>query len=128
LIEAPEHVGPVEEVVSRPVVELSGVSRVFGVDPPVHALREVDLSIWPGEWVAIVGPSGSGKSTLLNVLGLLDRPDAGHYVLEGADSAAVGGVEAHIGAEYGAVFNRQLSSLIEESASQLTFLTRPDPP
>ena len=45
----------------------------------------MELSIWPGEWVAIVGPSGSGKSTLLNVLGLLDRHTAGTYRLEGVD-------------------------------------------
>ena len=72
---------------ARPVVELAGVSRVFGVDPPVHALREVDLTVWPGEWVAIVGPSGSGKSTLLNILGLLDRQTSGTYLLEGVDTA-----------------------------------------
>ena len=68
-----------------PVVELRGVSRTFDRDPPVHALRGVDLTIWPGEWLAIVGPSGSGKSTLLNVLGLLDRQSEGTYRLDGVD-------------------------------------------
>jgi ABC-type lipoprotein export system ATPase subunit len=71
--------------VTSPVVELRGVSRTFDRDPPVHALRDVDLSIWPGEWLAIVGPSGSGKSTLLNVLGLLDRHTAGTYLFDGTD-------------------------------------------
>jgi len=69
----------------QPVVELIGVSRTFERDPPVLALRGVDLTIWPGEWMAIVGPSGSGKSTLLNILGLLDRQTAGTYRLEGVD-------------------------------------------
>ncbi len=73
----------------RPVVQLTGVSRTFGGDAPVHALRGVDLSIWPGEWLAVVGPSGSGKSTLLNVLGLLDRHTAGTYRFEGVDVAAL---------------------------------------
>jgi ABC-type lipoprotein export system ATPase subunit len=68
-----------------PVVELRGVSRTFDRDPPVYALRGVDLTIWPGEWLAIVGPSGSGKSTLLNVLGLLDRQTEGTYRLDGVD-------------------------------------------
>jgi ABC-type lipoprotein export system ATPase subunit len=68
-----------------PVVELRGISRTFDRDPPVHALRGVDLSIWPGEWLAIVGPSGSGKSTLLNVLGLLDRQTEGTYRFDGVD-------------------------------------------
>jgi ABC-type lipoprotein export system ATPase subunit len=72
--------------VTTPVVELRGISRTFDRDPPVHALRGVDLTIWPGEWLAIVGPSGSGKSTLLNVIGLLDRQTAGTYRLDGVDA------------------------------------------
>ena len=72
-----------------PVVRLVGLSRTFGEDPPVHALRDVDLTIRPGEWVAIVGPSGSGKSTLLNILGLLDRQTAGTYHFDGIDVAGL---------------------------------------
>jgi ABC-type lipoprotein export system ATPase subunit len=72
-----------------PIVRLQGVTRTFGVDPPVHALRAVDLTIWPGEWLAIVGPSGSGKSTLLNILGLLDRQTDGVYEFEGRDTATL---------------------------------------
>lgn len=72
---------------ATPVVELSGVWRTYGLEAPVHALREVDLRILPGDWLAIVGPSGSGKSTLLNVIGLLDRPTSGTYLLHGNDVA-----------------------------------------
>jgi ABC-type lipoprotein export system ATPase subunit len=72
-----------------PVVELRGVSRTYGSDPPVQALRGVDLTIYAGDWVAIVGPSGSGKSTLLNILGCLDRPTAGSYVIEGIDASVL---------------------------------------
>jgi putative ABC transport system ATP-binding protein len=68
------------------LIELAAVERVFHLgDSEVHALRALDLSIAAGEYVAVMGPSGSGKSTLLNVLGLLDRPDAGTYRLEGRD-------------------------------------------
>jgi ABC-type lipoprotein export system ATPase subunit len=74
---------------SEPIVRLQGVTRTFGVDPPVHALRAVDLTIWPGEWLAIVGPSGSGKSTLLNILGLLDRQTDGVYEFEGRDTSTL---------------------------------------
>lgn len=77
-------VGPV-----TPVVEMVGVSRSFPGPPPVHAVREVTLTIWPGEYVSIVGPSGSGKSSLLHLLGLLDRPDAGEYRLDGVDVAGL---------------------------------------
>jgi ABC-type lipoprotein export system ATPase subunit len=72
-----------------PVVELRGVSRTYGTDPPVQALRGVDLAIYTGDWVAIVGPSGSGKSTLLNILGCLDRPTAGSYVIDGIDASGL---------------------------------------
>jgi ABC-type lipoprotein export system ATPase subunit len=70
-----------------PLIELAGLSRTFGTDPPVHALREVDLTVDRGEWLAIVGPSGSGKTTLLNVLGCLDRQTAGTYSFDGIDVA-----------------------------------------
>ena len=68
------------------LIELSGIERIFRLgDSEVHALARLDLEIAAGEYVAVMGPSGSGKSTLLNLLGLLDRPDAGTYRLEGRD-------------------------------------------
>ena len=72
---------------SSPVqIELAGIERVFHLgDSEVHALRNLNLSIGAGEYVAVMGPSGSGKSTLLNLLGLLDRPNTGLYRLEGRD-------------------------------------------
>jgi putative ABC transport system ATP-binding protein len=71
---------------SAALIELAGIERVFQLgDSEVHALRSLDLSIAAGEYVAVMGPSGSGKSTLLNLLGLLDRPNAGTYHLEGRD-------------------------------------------
>jgi putative ABC transport system ATP-binding protein len=80
--------------VSRPLLELQGVSRTYQLGgQPVHALVEVDEEIGAGEHVAIMGPSGSGKSTLLNVLGCLDRPDAGSYLLDGRDVARLSDAE-----------------------------------
>jgi putative ABC transport system ATP-binding protein len=71
---------------SEAQIELQGIERSFHLgDSVVHALAGIDLRIAAGEYIAVMGPSGSGKSTLLNMLGLLDRPDAGHYRLEGRD-------------------------------------------
>lgn len=66
------------------MIQLSDISRVFHMgDQAVHALDHIDLEINSGEYVSIMGPSGSGKSTLLNVIGLLDRPNSGQYLLDG---------------------------------------------
>ncbi len=73
-----------------PVVQLENVSRVYRMgDTEVRALDEVSLQVDHGEMVAIMGPSGSGKSTMMNLLGCLDRPSSGRYVLNGEDAGAV---------------------------------------
>jgi putative ABC transport system ATP-binding protein len=66
------------------VIEVKKLSRIFrNGDIEVHALKDVDLVIGPGEFVAIMGASGSGKSTLLSILGCLDKPTTGEYFLDG---------------------------------------------
>ena len=83
------------------LIELSGIDRIFYLgDSEVHALRNLELSIDAGEYVAVMGPSGSGKSTLLNLLGLLDHPNAGTYRLEGRDVTTLSPEEqAHVRSE-----------------------------
>ena len=72
------------------MIRLEGIRRSFRMgDQEVRALDGIDLAIGGGEYLSVMGPSGSGKSTLLNVLGLLDRPDAGRYLLDGTDVAAL---------------------------------------
>jgi len=66
-----------------PEIEVINLARTFAGTPPVHALKPCSFSIDPGDFVAICGPSGSGKSTLLGLLGLLDVPTGGEYVLGG---------------------------------------------
>jgi putative ABC transport system ATP-binding protein len=69
----------------EPVIALRDLVKTYRKQnaPPVHAINHISLDIDRGEFVAILGPSGSGKSTLMNVIGLLDRPDGGEYLLNG---------------------------------------------
>jgi putative ABC transport system ATP-binding protein len=75
---------------STAVIELRGVARTYPGPPPVPALRPVDLLIANGDYLAVTGASGSGKSTLLHLLGLLDSPTAGSYLLDGLDTSRLG--------------------------------------
>ena len=71
---------------SASVIELAGASRIYEMGAErIEALRGVDFTVRSGEYLAIVGPSGSGKSTLMNVIGCLDRPTAGRYLIDGID-------------------------------------------
>ncbi len=70
----------------NPLLELRDVSKIYGAgDALMKALAGVNLSIYAGEFVAIMGPSGSGKSTCMNILGCLDTPSTGHYFFQGID-------------------------------------------
>jgi putative ABC transport system ATP-binding protein len=76
------------------LLELRDVKKVFLTDElETHALSDIHLSIQRGEYVAIEGPSGSGKTTLLSILGLLDAPSGGEYLLQGRSVARLGGRE-----------------------------------
>ncbi len=69
-----------------PVIALHNITKVYQMgDVEVHALRGIDLEVYPGEMIAIMGPSGSGKSTLMNIIGCLDVPTSGTYELDGKD-------------------------------------------
>ncbi len=76
----------------RPVVDVRGVTKIYDLDgQSIRALDGVDLTIEPGEFVAVMGPSGSGKSTFMHIVGMLDRPTDGRYWLEGTDVSSLDG-------------------------------------
>jgi putative ABC transport system ATP-binding protein len=69
-----------------PIIQLDGIHKVYQTgDVSVHAVRDVSLTVQPGDFVAIMGASGSGKSTLMNIIGCLDQPTRGRYALDGVD-------------------------------------------
>jgi putative ABC transport system ATP-binding protein len=69
---------------NSPLIKLNGLSKVFYTEEvETHALADIHLSIAPGEFVSIAGPSGCGKTTMLSILGLLDSPTGGEYLLDG---------------------------------------------
>ncbi|TAJ78295.1 MAG: ABC transporter ATP-binding protein [Gallionellaceae bacterium] len=80
------------------MIELQNVGRMFTVgDQKVAALRDINLQLGDGEYLSIMGPSGSGKSTMLNMLGLLDRPSSGNYLLDGGNVTELNDVQqAHV--------------------------------
>jgi putative ABC transport system ATP-binding protein len=89
----PEHERPLRDPsrAARPVIDLAGVTKTYAMgELAVHALRGVSLRIGRGELVAIMGSSGSGKSTLMHILGCLDAPTTGRYLLDGVDVRTFG--------------------------------------
>jgi putative ABC transport system ATP-binding protein len=75
----------------QPVLDVRAVTKTYGSgDTEVRALRGIDLTVERGEYVAVMGASGSGKSTLMNILGCLDVPTTGRYLLDGVDVSRLG--------------------------------------
>jgi len=100
--------GPDGEPFAGPLICLQGIDRVFVIDDvTTHALRDVNLEVNRGEFVAVNGPSGSGKTTLLSICGLLEAPSAGSYTLNGHD---VSGLNASARA---AVRNREVGFIFQ---------------
>jgi putative ABC transport system ATP-binding protein len=90
------------------LIEMHDLTRVYQLGPQeIYALRGVTLNIEPGEYVAIMGPSGSGKSTLMNIIGCLDTPSAGRYLLDGIP------VESMNEDELAAVRNRKIGFVFQ---------------
>jgi len=79
-------------VISEPIIKLEGITKIYKTgEEDTQALKGIDLDIKKGEFVAIMGPSGSGKSTLMHIIGLLDKPTAGTYLLNGKNVSKISG-------------------------------------
>jgi putative ABC transport system ATP-binding protein len=91
-----------------PVISVRNLSKTYHVgDHSVHALRAISLDVEAGEFVAVIGPSGSGKSTLMHILGCLDQPTSGQYLLDGKDVSHLSDNEVSL------VRNRQIGFVFQ---------------
>jgi putative ABC transport system ATP-binding protein len=96
------------QTATNDVIVTRALTRSFPMgDTVIRALQGVDVTICRGEYVAIMGPSGSGKSTLMNIIGCLDRPDSGEYLLNGTSVAKLGD------AELAALRNREIGFVFQ---------------
>ena len=99
------------------IIDLKDVKKVYQMgDLEVHALQGVNLKIYEGEFVSIMGPSGSGKSTLMNILGVLDQPTHGEYYLDGVN------VERLRENQLASVRNKKILYLLYENNSFIHFI------
>jgi putative ABC transport system ATP-binding protein len=113
------------------VLELSGVSKSYLGTPPVHAVRDVSLTVLAGEMVTVTGPSGSGKSTLLHLMAALDRPTAGSVRIAGQEITRLGdralaGLRAYrVGVVFQQFFLIESQTAVENVAAGLLYRGMP---
>lgn len=110
----------------KPVIELKGISRTYlNGNQSLSVLKDINLTIRAGEMVAIIGASGSGKSTLMNIMGCLDVPDSGDYVIDGQNAAQLSAdALAQIRREHiGFIFQRY--HLMPDLSALVTWKSRP---
>jgi predicted ABC-type transport system involved in lysophospholipase L1 biosynthesis ATPase subunit len=119
--------GSVTNAPQVPVLEVDNLTKSYPGEPPVHALRQVNLAIGQGELVEIVGPSGSGKTTLLQLMGTLDRPTSGRVRITGLDVATMADDEvaylraSRIGFTFQQFFPAEHSTVLDNVADGLLY-------